>query len=296
MKTKSHVTAFFRKPQFLVLAAIFPLGLPSCSVPDQIPPPPAQSKRMTPEVAARYAPYAMMAENAYYRNGNAPYEIGKLGWRKIKPDGSPAEAGRSSYSNGFGLAADIYRHDKEDRYAFVFCGTNSKKDWLISNLPVGPSFSYKSANKRFKLFLEKQAGGDPRKVVAVGHSLGGGLAGGQSLKFGVDAIMFNTSPRVFDGWGDKWHEKQHPELPKPKRVAIEKSGEFLSAARAVSTKYKEVMNGQRQYYLPSAQGGNAGELHSMSLLAGDIIELAASQDHSLKPFLRLQGDMPDKVP
>jgi hypothetical protein len=285
MKTTALATTLLSNGRVLLLSLAVPLLLPSCkSTEPKRGCQPTPPQLLSPALAAHYAPYAMMAENAYHRGKKAPYALEKLGWHKIKPDGTPAKSDKPSYANWFGLAADIYRHEKEDRYAFVFRGTNSKKDWLIANMPIGPSFPYKSANKRFGLFLKDQAGGDRRKVVAVGHSLGGGLAGGQSLKYGVDAIMFNTSPRVFDGWKDKWYEMGHRDEPKPKRVAIEKRGEVLGKARAVSTKYDDVMACQTQYFLPTTPGMKPGELHSMSLLAEEIIERAAIKDPSFKSF------------
>jgi hypothetical protein len=41
---------------------------------------------------------------------------------------------------------------------------------------------------------------------------------------------------------------------------------------------------QTQYFLPTTPGMNPGELHSMSLLAEEIIERAVIKDPSFKSF------------
>ena len=282
---KTLIRSFLSACAFVTL----PLSLLSCGVPDQAPLPPPHVKRLTPKVAARIAPFAMMAENAYHRkkdrNSHPRYPVEQLGWMQIKPDGSPANTGKPSYSNFLGLAVDIYRHERDGRYAYVFRGTNAKWDYVTANFAAGPSSQYKSADKQFKEFLQLQAAGDPKKVVAIGHSLGGGLAGHQSLVYGVDAIMFNTSPRMFDGLGDEWYDRKYTKMPGPTRLSVEQTGEILAAARSLSTKYPEAMAGQPQYCTVGHQEMSVLELHAMTLLAKDILSLAAKHDPSFSRFI-----------
>lgn len=280
MKTIHHHKSIGGKLATASIILVLPLTLFSCANYKLGTPPSTNAKRLTSKVAADNATYAMMAENAYHRKHHSRYAVEQLGWKQITADGTPANTGKPSYANLMGLAVDIYRNDKEDRYAYVFRGTDSKQDWLIANLAAGPSMPYKSARKQFGAFLCEQLKGNRKQVVAVGHSLGGGLAGSQSLRYGVDAVMFNTSPRMFDGWGDIWHEKEHPDEPKPGRLTVEQRGEVLAAARAASTKYPNVMKGHPEYFCEGHP-----QKHQMTLLLEDILEKAVKHDPKYKPFL-----------
>lgn len=73
----------------------------------------------------------------------------------------------------------------------------------------------------------------------MGHSLGGGLALIISVRFGIPAITFDSSPRVFDGLGD-FHE------PAPS-VLIFQEGEILEWVRTVWRKNKEVFQKEDIY-------------------------------------------------
>lgn len=161
--------------------------------------------------------------------------IEDLGWIRVDLDGKPSEKNTYSPSTVWGrffsdLQFDIWEHQNSNKTVISFKGTDEKIDWGASNLWIGPSFSYKSAKKHVKEYM----GNNPdREVVVTGHSLGGGLALSSSLWLGVDAYVFNPSPRVFDGW------KDHKEPAIRKVIYQEK--EVLSKVRSFWPKFIEVM-------------------------------------------------------
>jgi hypothetical protein len=186
--------------------------------------------------AAKYALYAMMSSNAYLNTKRTYFPIEELGWIRVDLDGKPTDKNSYSPKTLFGrllsnLQFDIWEHQESNKTVISFKGTDEKIDWIVSNSWIGPSVPYKSAKKHVKEYIEKNP---KRTVVATGHSLGGGLALSVSLWLGIDAYAFNSSPRVYDGWGD------HNEPAT--RKAIYQENEVLSKVRSFWPKFFEVMD------------------------------------------------------
>lgn len=172
------------------------------------------------EIAVRNALYAMMASNCYHENEKLYFPIEKLGWELVDKDGDPTDKPTKENGPFTGFAYDLYVHSKSNKTVLAMRGSDSKKDWVLSNAAVLVSIPYKSARKAVRKYLQKFP---ERSLTLVGHSLGGGLALGASCHHGVPAFTFNPSPRIFDGLGD-YHEEAV-------RVCIYQEGEALQKAR-----------------------------------------------------------------
>ena len=190
---------------------------------------------MTPEIASKYAIYGLLANNCYHEEKKPPYLVERIGWWLVDTDGDRTQdATKESVLTGF--AYDIYEHENSNDAVIAFRGTDSLKDWALSNLAVPFSIPYKQANKAVRIYLQMH----PQKnLTLVGHSLGGGMALGASSRFGVPAITFDPSPRIFDGLGD-YHENAL-------RVVIYQNGEILEEVRNRWSKVAEVVKPENVY-------------------------------------------------
>lgn len=184
--------------------------------------------------AEEYALYAMMASNAYMKADRTYFPIEDLGWVRVDLDGKPTSD--NSYTpSWFGrifsnLQYDIWVNEQKKLTVISFKGTDEKIDWLDGNFALGVSIPYKSAKKHVKDYIKEHPG---RRVMVTGHSLGGGMALSVSLWEGVDAYVFNSSPRVFDGL--KNHAAQ------AMRKAIYQEGDILQKIRSVYPKFLETI-------------------------------------------------------
>ena len=136
--------------------------------------------------AVRLAPYAIMSNNAYPRGENSiPLPEG---WKEV------TELRKELPTVGLGLAVfEKYESSKLVEIVVAFRGTDEKKDW-IQNLVPFFRIQIPPASDEFERIL-KLYEGQPIRVVATGHSLGGGLAFHMSFVYpNVDAIAFNSSP------------------------------------------------------------------------------------------------------
>ena len=198
------------------------------------------ARQLPKEKAKDYALYAMMASNAYLKSDRTYFPIEELGWVRVDLDGHPTN--ENSYSPSWigklfsNLQFDIWELRDSNKTVISFKGTDEKIDWIVSNLWIGSSIPYKSAKKHVEEYIKSHPS---RTVEVTGHSLGGGLALSSSLWLGVDAYVFNSSPRVFDGW--KNHKKPAT------RIAIYQEKEILSKVRSFWPKFKEVMKEEDIY-------------------------------------------------
>ncbi len=221
------------------------------------------------ELAKDYAVYAMMASNAYLDPNRTYFKLDGLGWEKVDLEGNPTK--RNSYSPSWigkifsNLQYDIWESTNSNKTVISFKGTDEKIDWT-TNFWIGPSVAYKSAKKHVKKYQEKNP---ERDVVVVGHSLGGGLAISVSLWLGVDAYAFNSSPRVFDGWGDNSEEAT--------RKAIFQEKEILSILRSLWPKFHEVMNEEDIYQ--TSFDFNGVNRHRIDYLAEGILRCSDNDEH-----------------
>ena len=184
--------------------------------------------------AGEFALYAMMASNAYMKPERTYFPIEDLGWIRVDQDGNPT-AGNSYTPSWIGrifsnMQYDIWVNEKEQFTVISFKGTDEKIDWVDGNFALGISIPYKSAKKHVRNYMKKHPN---RKVVVTGHSLGGGMALSVSLWEGVDAYVFNSSPRVFDGL------KNH--AAPAVRKAVYQEGDILQKIRRVYPKFLETV-------------------------------------------------------
>jgi hypothetical protein len=163
-----------------------------------------EARPLTRSIANEVTLYSMMASNAYADDlEKTSFALDRLGWKKVDLQGQPVPGSRNSYrpktfagdvfSN---LQFDIWEDSNSRRTVFAFKGTKEKIDWFTGNLMLGISIPYKSAKKHVREYMTAHP---DRTVTVTGHSLGGGLALSVSFWEGVDAVVFNTSPRIFDG-------------------------------------------------------------------------------------------------
>lgn len=229
----------------------------------------ADPKAITPEVAGRNAIYAMLASNSYHDEKKRHFPVEKAGWILVDRDGDPTdEPTKESRFSGF--AYDIYEEQATNKSVIAFRGTDSKQDWLTSNLAVPFSIPYKQAGKAVRRYLKNNAS---RNLVVVGHSLGGGMALSTSVRYGVPAITFDPSPRIFDGIGDH-HEAAM-------RVVIYQKGEILNAVRERWSKIKEAVNPEDVYECTyDFKGENP---HKSDILAFEM----ARHGYSINPKVRV---------
>ena len=221
------------------------------------------------DVAGRVAIYAMLSSNAYHKKKRVRFEVEKMGWIQMDLDGNPTSKPTKEY-HASGLAYDIFvRQDSED-VVFAFRGTDSKRDYLCANLAFPPlNFQYRRARRVFRKFLEANK---RKNIVTTGHSLGGGLALSMSVRFGVPAITFDPSPRIFDGIGDH-HE---PAL----REIIYEDGEILQIFRRIWKKIPEIVPKENVY---RCSFDFAGSQHRSDHLAMGLLRLGSEINPELKP-------------
>jgi predicted esterase YcpF (UPF0227 family) len=179
-------------------------------------------------------PYAIMSANAY----DHKLQISIPGWKRIK---------RIKSNHGF--SADIYNSDDEKSVVIAFRGTDDKKDWPYANLKLSPGGQYSDADDLFSMILKENSG---KKIITTGHSLGGGLAIHISLaNEGVEAFVFNPSPRIFAG---KNYGKYDNRI-----VLAYESGEILESLRKLFTTLKKIKIEEYRY---NFLGGNIAGEHS----------------------------------
>ncbi len=218
---------------------------------------------ITNSAAAEFAIYAMLSSNCYHHDDREVFKVEKLGWflqKKEKHIG--------------GLAYDIYRHADSGKVIWAFRGTDSKLDYLTANLaflPFSPFNQYKKANKVFSRYVESNG---IEKLSVCGHSLGGGLALSMSVRHGVPAFTFDSSPRIFDGLGDDHKEAQ--------RVIVYEDGEILQKIRAFYPKVKEVVP-ESSIYKCSFNFSNSQ--HRGDKLARGLLEIGSKENLELVPLV-----------
>jgi putative lipase involved disintegration of autophagic bodies len=239
----------------------------------------SDSSQVTPQVAERYAIYAMMSSNSYHKDDRPRFPLEEIGWKQIARDGK--ETTEPSYSFWLtGLSFDIYKKNSVNEYVFVYRGTDSKIDYLTASIPITFFMSpqYKSANKKFRQFIASIP--KDSKVTVTGHSLGGGLALSASVRYGQDAVVFDSSPRIFDGLGDE-------HLP-AKRTAIYQTGEVLEKFRKMSTKYPDVV-GPENTYISNFDFGDVSP-HSSYALATNLLAFGATFSPELQKIKNLMAE------
>jgi len=228
------------------------------------------------EIAAQNAIYAMLSCNAYHETDKLNFPVEAAGWQLVDLDGDPST---KPTKDGFltGFAYDIYEEIDGNKSVIAFRGTDSKKDWALSNLAVPFSIPYKQAWKAVRKYLEKNPS---RNLILTGHSLGGGMALSASVHFGVPAIVFDPSPRIFDGLGD-YHEPAT-------RVIIYQNGEVLERLRELINKAYDVVKTE-DIYVCHFDFEKANE-HRIDILAKFLAIKGMERDIDLKKIIDKMSD------
>ena len=234
---------------------------------------------VTPDLANQVVFFAMMCARTYLSDEtDSRFPIERFGWRKVNHEGRPVEDRSNSYypktcwgrlfSN---LQFDIWEHKETSDTVIAFKGTDEPIDWLSGNAMLGISIPYKSAKKHA---LNYQKRFPNRKLMLTGHSLGGGLALSVSVWHGMDAIVFNSSPRIFDGCRN---------MNKPaSRMAIFQEQDPLQLLRARWPKFLSKIPDAAIYRTDFDYGAESN--HRMDLLADGLVQLS-----TLPELLELQS-------
>ena len=151
---------------------------------------PSEAEVSRAELARRHFVHAAMANNTY----RAPVEkpvFSIPGWYRVQ-----------SLQSRSGLLVDVYADAsslvESQKMVVAYRGTDaaSARDWR-NNLALREPPQYREAYGHLKALKAEYP---DVKVVATGHSLGGGIALNMSMRFrGVDAVVFNPSPRIHFG-------------------------------------------------------------------------------------------------
>jgi len=223
---------------------------------------------LTVEMANQYALKAMMCSRAYVRDTDrTQFPVEGLGWKKVDIAGNPVPADQNSYTPCFlgrifsNLQFDIWEKMDSEETIIAFKGTDEKIDWLLGDFALGISVPYKSAKKQVCKYIEL----NPRRNVSLtGHSLGGGLALSVSVWLGLDALVFNSSPRIFDGL-------RNMNEPADRKAVFQK-GDVLQKLRANWPKFLEKVPSESIVQSHFDYHGESN--HRMDLMAEGILRLA----------------------
>ncbi len=181
--------------------------------------------------------YALMSANAYDKGFQV--EIPK--WKRVK----------RYVIQEHGFSADVYISDDNKNVVIAYRGTDDLKDWIFGNADTDVHGQYADADNIFSTVYNEYA---KANIMVVGHSLGGGLALHVSITHkDVDAVVFNTSPRVFVA--------KEVQRYKNKVVLIYETGEILTVVREIFTTLDKIDYEKYKYnYL----GGNVVSEHNMA--------------------------------
>ena len=228
---------------------------------------------LTPEVAARYVVYAMVASNSYHKSDRVKFPVETLGWIQVDLDGKPTD--RPTKVRKSGLAYDIFAKENTNEVIFAFRGTDGfLTDVIFANFAFPPlNLQYRQARNDLAAYMKRYP---EKKVTVTGHSLGGGLALCMSVHYGVDAVVFDSSPRIFDGPGDK-HLRAT-------RVMVYQRGEILEKVRKFWTKLFEAVSPEN-IYTASFDFGKANR-HRSDQLALKLLDLGKTTDNTLEEVIK----------
>jgi hypothetical protein len=233
---------------------------------------------LTPEIAGKYAIYSMMSANAYHKKGRVKFRVEELGWTQVDSTGAPTS--KPSVSRVSGLAYDIFEKKDASDVIIAFRGSDSQKDYLTASFVPWPlTVQYSQAGRAVENYLKNHP---DKNVSLTGHSLGGALALSMSVRYGLDAVVFDTSPRVLDGFNGHY-------LP-ANRVLIYQDGEILTLFRAVWRKIYRVVPRQN-IYKASFDFGRVNR-HRSDYLALELLKLGATVDGGLAVIAPGQDRLP----
>ncbi|WP_028866995.1 lipase family protein [Psychromonas arctica] len=135
------------------------------------------------EGAKDYYVFSLMASNVY-RDSSSPYYA------------IPSWELESRYESDSGLVIDVYNFNSGEKYSVVYKGTDFSEgnDWATNFALVEPN-QYSEAFEHLSKFVKENTN---KEIYVTGHSLGGGIALNMAQRIeGVEAVVFNSSPRAF---------------------------------------------------------------------------------------------------
>jgi hypothetical protein len=194
-------------------------------------------RNVTGSVAGENAYLAMMSSNTYHKEKREYFPIENIGWQQFTFDDKPmAKPYRPTFKDDWnGLAYNIYK--KEKNTVFAYRGTDGFWDWIFANLSLVYSPAYSKAFKMFKTYKDSHP---TENIIVTGHSLGGGIALGVSVRNeGVEAVVFDPSPRIFNGLEN--YDK------KAERTVIYQEKEILETVRKGWTTIPKIVSNKKIY-------------------------------------------------
>ena len=198
--------------------------------------------------------YALMSSNAYAKNHQ--FKIPK--WERIERICTKRD-----------MSLDVMKNEEEKIIVLAFTGTNSVKDFIYGNFNIFGKGQYAEAEKVLDDLLSDSRY-EGYKIIATGHSLGGGLALHCSLyRDNIDAIVFNTSPRVFQ---PKYKTKHSY------RIIVNEEQELLAYIRRYHSHFRKIKINERydKFNFIQNRFGNRLRGHSIYKIARGLTILAAS--------------------
>lgn len=248
----------------------------------------AQNKRNEPSpstldsnFAAKYAIYAMLASNSYHKppNERVQFPVNLLGWELVDEKGQTT-SNPTKIHKFSGLAWDVYEKNGSSEVVSAFRGTDNWRDYLNGSFVPWPlAIQYSQSRKDFDKYVIAHP---DKQITVVGHSLGGGLAAGISVRRGVDAVVFDPSPRIFDGLGDK-------NQPAKVRVVVYQDGEILEKVRKYWPKLRKTFP-EGSFYKATFDFG-AYNAHRSDQLALGLLKLGAKKNSELEKVLAATNNM-----
>lgn len=168
------------------------------------------------------------------------------------------------FDEGKGLQGKIYIKDN-NVIIIAFRGSEGIQDWWFGNIW---KTQYKLADKLINRIVLQYS---DKKIIATGHSLGGGLAlhGSLVLPYKIEAIVFNPSYRVHkDG-------KQEDN----RRIVIAEKGDILKIQQW-AWKNPDITKAYKKFYCTKTNN------HSIYLLARCTMHVAAINNDDAAELLR----------
>lgn len=243
--------------------------------------------RNSAEDAAKFAVYAILSNNAYEKD-------------TVKENHLPMPAGWEVgigpiEEKKIGFSMTVFEKRKDgavEEVVVAFRGTDQKRDWIQNLLPK-VEVQAKTAEDKFGAVFEKYSKMSPApKLVATGHSLGGGLALHVSFLWkNVEAYAFNSSPRT-DSKGSAIANN---------RFSVYEKGEILAAFRKltkfVEPKWGDVHTHAFHFIDGSSQSPRrffkaSFEQHGMMPFASNLVRLGQTKSSELRTYVKSNCEPP----
>lgn len=222
-----------------------------------------RKNRALADDAAFLAPYAIMCNNAYARDHFIPLPAG---WKEVTELRHELPA--------VGMAYTVFEKREDGKLVEVvaaFRGTDDRKDWIQNLIPFF-RIQLPPARKAFEQILKRYAG-QPVKISATGHSLGGGVAFHLSFVYpDVDAIAFNSSPVTKAGMKIQKGNR---------RISAWESGEILQIVRNPVNWLRLRWHGVQRLEF-RFKHGFCWNQHGMEAFALNLAKLGALKSNQLK--------------